>query len=175
MDLTEVVEINSAKENPKNFRPLYERYFRRIFLFILHRVSDRSLANDITSQVFLNALSNIHKYSHQGLPFSSWLFRIAINECNGHFKQKSIEYTVILDHTNFNHIAEEMDLSDEDRDHLSTALQALSFEDLELIELRFFEEMRFQEIADIKEITENNAKVRLYRALDKLRKKMNIK
>ena len=70
--------IRNAQANPDEFRLLYERYFKKIFLFILHRVGDKAIAADITSQVFLKALININKFSFRGLPFSSWLFRIAL-------------------------------------------------------------------------------------------------
>jgi RNA polymerase sigma-70 factor (ECF subfamily) len=58
----------------------------------------------------------------------------------------------------------------EDYHDLHLALSRLEADDLELLELRFFENRPFKEIAEILAITENNAKVRTYRTLDKLKK-----
>ena len=86
--------ILRSQADPEAFRPLYEKYFKRIFLFVLHRVGDKVLAADITSQVFLKALTNIKKFEFRGLPFSAWLFRIALNECNDYFR-KSSRYRIV--------------------------------------------------------------------------------
>jgi len=84
---TKIAEVNGVEEdlirksatNPESFRPLYEAYFKKIFLFILHRVGEKEIAGDLSQQVFLNALSNIGRFEFRGLPFSAWLYRIAIN------------------------------------------------------------------------------------------------
>ena len=51
--------IHQSQADPEAFRPLYEKYFKRIFLFVHHRVGDKDLTSDITSQVFLKALLKI--------------------------------------------------------------------------------------------------------------------
>lgn len=176
LDLPEEELVQAAQQNPRNFEPLYQRYFRRIFLFVFHRVGEKSLAQDITSQVFLKALSNIRSFSFRGLPFSTWLYRIAINECNMHFRKKQTSHTIILDEEHFQLMAEEMSMDfGEHQAVLGKALQSLDHSELTLIELRFFEDLKFAEIAEVLGITENNAKVKLYRILEKLRKKMNLK
>lgn len=73
--------IEAAKNDPVQFKPLYEKYFKRIFLFVYHRVEDRDITADLTSQIFLKAMQRMHQFKFRGLPFSSWLYRIAINEC----------------------------------------------------------------------------------------------
>src|ERR1041385_1203338 len=70
--------IEEAKKDPASFKWLYETYFKRIFLFIYHKVESRNEASDLTSQVFLKAMQRLHQYQSRGLPFSSWLYRIAI-------------------------------------------------------------------------------------------------
>ena len=88
----EIIEV--AKNDPTHFRPLYEKYFKRIFLFTYHRVEDRDIAADLTSQVFLKAMQRLHQFKFRGMPFSSWLYRIAINECTDYFR-KTKEQTMI--------------------------------------------------------------------------------
>ena len=95
--LNEEEAIRDAMKDPEAFRSLYEIYFKKILLFVLHRVNDKELSADITQQVFLNALSNISRYQFRGLPFSSWLYRIAVNQCNDFFRKNKKMRTVVLE------------------------------------------------------------------------------
>lgn len=79
--LDEDVLIKRSQSDPEAFKPLYEKYFKKIYLFIFHRTGDKELAGDLSQQVFLKALKGISKFQLRGLPFSAWLYRIAINEC----------------------------------------------------------------------------------------------
>ena len=165
--------IEAAKLDPSQFRVLYEKYFKRIFVFIYHRVEDRDLASDLTSQVFLKAMQRINQFTSRGLPFSSWLFRIAVNECNDYFRKTKRSKMVYVDDTSFHHLFEEMFLEDpqsqlEKKLHL--VLERLKPDELQIIELRFFEGMPFQMVAEILGISEVYAKVRTYRILDKMKK-----
>ncbi|MEM6830508.1 MAG: sigma-70 family RNA polymerase sigma factor [Bacteroidota bacterium] len=174
LETPETELIEEAKKDPEKFEPIYDRYFKQLFQFVFHRVADKSLAADLTSQVFLKALLNLKTYEHKGLPFSSWLYRIAINECNLHHRKSRTKQYVVLDDHNYNLMSEEMDLErEEDRVLLKKAISKLNTKEMEVIELRFFESLSFKEVAKILSITENNAKVKLYRALDKLKKLMN--
>jgi RNA polymerase sigma-70 factor (ECF subfamily) len=166
-------DILRSQTDPQAFRPLYEKYFKRIFLFVLHRVEDRSVAGDITSQTFLKALLNIGRFKFRGLPFSSWLFRIALNECNDYFRKNSRYRIVTIDDKAVEHLFEELtnNTREEDlRQQLPVILQRLSREELQLIELRFFDQRPFKEVADIIGITETYAKVKVYRILQKMKK-----
>ena len=129
-------------------------------------------AQDVTSQVFLKALTNLKKYQSRGLPFGSWLYRIAVSEVNNMYKANKATRALNIDTVNLNHMMNEMeeDQSDEHRQLLVESLRHLKEDDLLLVEMRFFEKRPFKEIGEILNITENNAKVRLYRAMDRLKK-----
>lgn len=168
----ENIIILQSQSDPEAFRPLYQKYFKQIFLFILHRVGDRQSASDIASQVFLKALLNIKKFQIRNLPFSAWLFRIAFNECNDFFRKNKRYRFVSIENENVQELFEELtsDTQLEDlHQRLPSILQKLGDEELQLIELRFFEQRPFKEVADILNITENNAKVKVYRALQKMK------
>jgi RNA polymerase sigma-70 factor (ECF subfamily) len=165
--------IRRTQKDPDAFRPIYEKYFRPIFLFILHRAGDRELTADLTSQVFLKAMLNIRKYEFRGLPFSAWLYRIAVNECNDFFRRSKRERTVVLEDDVVEKLYEEMfdqDVLEELKERLPHILQQLKDEELQLIELRFLESRPFKEVAEILGISENYAKVRTYRILDKMKR-----
>lgn len=165
--------ILKSQTDPEAFRDLYEKYFKRIFLFVLHRVEDKQLSADITSQVFLKALLHIKRFTFRGLPFSAWLFRIALNECNDYFRKSSRYRTVTLEDEHVGHLYDQLtggSREDDLRQQLPGILQKLSVEELQLIELRFFEQRPFKEVADIIGITETYAKVKVYRVLQKMKK-----
>lgn len=170
--LNEEDVIRNSQRNPASFKPLYEKYFRKIFLFILHRVGDKDTTADITSQVFLKALINISKYTFKGLPFSAWLFRIAINECNDYFRRHKRARVVMLEESMANSLYEELfenEAKDELKNKLPHVFERLKPDELQIIELRYMENRPFKEVADILGITENNAKIKVYRILEKMR------
>ncbi|MEO8472201.1 MAG: sigma-70 family RNA polymerase sigma factor [Chryseolinea sp.] len=165
--------IEKSKLDPQSFRSLYEKYFKRIFVFVLHRTGDKALSADITSQVFLKALLNINKYKSKGLPFSAWLFRIALNECNDYFRKNNRHRIVTMDEEMVASLHEEITAEhriEDLKNHLPAILEKLSAPDLQIIEMRFFEQRPFKEVADILGITETYAKVKVYRVLDKMKK-----
>src|SRR5579859_1230597 len=79
--------LKQSVSDPEAFRSVYEKYFNKIFSFVLRRVGDKMTTADITQQVFLKAWMGLSKFRFRGLPFSSWLYRIAINECNDYFRR----------------------------------------------------------------------------------------
>lgn len=169
--------IEKSQLDPAHFKPLYEKYFKRVFLFVHRRVGDRNTASDVTSQIFLKALLNIKKYESRGLPFSAWLYRIALNECNSFFRKLKRTRYVSLETSGVHDLAD--DVGGEHREELLArlpeALRRLSYDELQLIEFRYFERRPFKEVADILDITEANAKIRVYRVLDIIKKMLGPK
>ncbi|MCE2713547.1 MAG: sigma-70 family RNA polymerase sigma factor [Cryomorphaceae bacterium] len=176
--INEVQQIALAKVDAKHFGPLYEKYFETIFRFIFKRLGgNEAESGDLCQQTFIKAMANIDKYEDRGLNFVSWLYRIAQNEVNMFFRKQSKAYTVEIDERKFTGIIEEAGISgymtQEEQEKLMDILNEMEQEQLDLIELRFFQELSFKEIADIYSITEANAKMRVYRILEKLQKKWN--
>ena len=168
----ELVWIQRAKGNPEHFGPLYKKYHEQIFRYIHQRMDDTELAFDVTSQVFLKALKNLHKYEFRGVPFGSWLYRIAKSELYQSFRDKKARRTVSIDKVIVADIFEEFEESfnDERKAELMQALRKINEKDLALIELRYFEKRSYREIGEIINVTENNAKVKTFRALQRLKK-----
>lgn len=170
--------IEKAKKDVAAFRPLYDFYYKPIFLFVHHRVGKKDLSADLTSQVFLKALQNINRYQFRGLPFSAWLYRIALNEVTDFFRRQSKHRYVTIEEEQLNNFhIELMDNFSIDHlhDRLEEMLQRLDSDELHIIELRFFEERPFKEMAQILGISEIYSKVKTYRVLDKLRKHFTAK
>ncbi len=170
----EWLEIQAAQDNPALFRPLYNRYYEPIFRFVFRRTADEVLSADICSQIFLKAMQRLAAYDYRGVPFSAWLYRIASNEVAQYYRARTKNRVVSIEETNLGDMMEEMEEENNEQVYkqLIGALDDLKDTDLQLVEMRFFEQRPFKEIADILGITESNAKVKTYRILERLKKKL---
>jgi RNA polymerase sigma-70 factor (ECF subfamily) len=166
--------INLAKKDSRYFAPIYKRYHEQIFRFIYQRMDCIDDADDITSQVFLKALVHLPKYINKGFPFSSWLYKIALNEVNMFYRKTKKQRAINVEENEIKEIIEEANenYSDENREKLLQLLAQLEEDKLTLIEMRFFEKRSFKEISELLGITENNAKVKTYRLLEEMKKNM---
>jgi RNA polymerase sigma-70 factor (ECF subfamily) len=167
--------IRRAQKDPESFGPLYKKYHEQIFRYVYQRMDDEETAFDVTSQVFLKALNNLHRYEYRGVPFSSWLYRIAKSELYQSFRDKKAQRTVNIDSFQLFELIEEFvdDEKEENRKKLFKSLKLMKEKDMQLLEMRFFEKRSFREIGEILEITENNAKVKTFRAIEKLKQLFN--
>ncbi|UII22124.1 RNA polymerase sigma factor [Fulvivirga ligni] len=114
--------------------------------------------------------------SLEGLPFSAWLYRIASNEVNKHFNKSKRNKIFSVEEDRVFELFErtDSDFSEEQIMLLLATLKELPTETIEVLELRFFEERSFKEIAFILNIGESGAKMRLYRAVEKLKKHFKV-
>ncbi len=166
--------VQAAIKNPEYFQELYDKYFEVIFRFVHRRVEEEQLAADITADTFYEALKNLKKYTFRGLPFSAWLYRIASNEVNSFYRKSRRQLVYSLEPELISNLADQ-ELADGQManvDNLLHHMRRLPAIDIEVLELRFFEEKSFAELAFILDLTEATVKMRTYRAIEKLRKAM---
>lgn len=170
----ELVIIEAAKKNPAHFAPLYNKYYKQIFNYLYQRMDCKETAFDITSQVFLKALSNLQNYQFKGVPFASWLYRIAYNEMMLVYRNLKDKRAVNADIGDLKFICEETNepFFEEYIPIIKKLITELDEEDLILVEMRFFEKRPFKEIAEILNTTEGNAKVKMFRVIEKLKIKI---
>ena len=166
--------LKKAIENPNAFAPIYEKYYITIFRFTLQRVENEHIASEIVSDVFAKAIFNLKKYKFKGAPFSAWLYRVAYNEIVTLYRKQKRNRTVNIPDGSWSLLESEEDEKKEDNSlsikQLKQSLQKLKSNEVELIEMRFFEERAFKEIGEILEITTENARVKTHRAIKKLQK-----
>jgi RNA polymerase sigma-70 factor (ECF subfamily) len=169
--------IESSKKDPRAFGELYEKYFDRIFNYIYRQTDDEELAGDLCSQTFVNALNNINRYEFRGFPFSAWLYKIAGNEVNKHYRKNKGNKIFSIEELKVRELVEQGtdDWDEELITQLIRYMNELPTDMIQVLELRFFEDKDFKEIAFILDMTESGAKMRTYRALDKLRTNFNLK
>lgn len=176
--------VAQARQDPRAFGKLFDRYYEPIFGYILHRTANAALAQELTSDTFYKALDKLWTFRWRGLPFSSWLYRIASNEVNAHYRRYRNYHTSLLDDYR-DRLADE--LTETDRELL--AAEALLEEDVffrelhrqiaalkpkyqEVITLRFFEDKKIGEIAEILGKSAGTVKSLLHRALAQLRDRL---
>jgi RNA polymerase sigma-70 factor (ECF subfamily) len=169
--------LEKSKRDPNAFGALYEKYYERIFNFIYRQTDDEELTADLSSQTFLNALRNVNKFEYRGVPVSAWFYRIASNEVNKHYRKIKRDKVFSIEEIKIRELIEEGDegWDEEVTKRLLEYLKDLPTDMLEVLELRFFEDKEFNEIAFILDITESGAKMRTYRALDRLRRRFNLR
>jgi len=179
-DINEKELIKMAQRDPEVFGNLYDRYYPQIFGYILKRTANLETTQDITSETFLKALKNIWQFRWQGLPFSSWLYRIATNEITNYFRKNGKIKTVSLQETSelkssLNNPHEEYLMAEEELEKnqnflfVKNKILALSSEYQEVITLKFFEKKQIKEIAEILNKKTGTVKSLLSRGLEKLR------
>lgn len=167
----EEAEIDAARGNPAKFAPLYNRYYARILGFVYQRVETKDDAYDITAQTFIAALENIGKYKSLGVPFSAWLFRIALNELSSYYRKSKVRQSINIDDTQvvdvLTELGEENSAITDAR--LMKAMQQLEPSEIQLLEMRFFDKRPFKEVCEVLNISETAAKARVYRLLERLK------
>lgn len=168
----EQVWITQAKSDPSKFEPLYRKYYSPILRYLMQRSEDEEMAHDVASQVFVKALKNLNQFEFRGVPFGSWLYRIAKSELYQQYRERQSSRTVRMDNLQiptFDELFSDRQEAEENRLKLLSSLKMLRPEHVKLIEMRFFEQLSFKEIGESLGLTENNAKVKTFRALEKLR------
>ena len=87
----------AQQQDTQAFAQLYEAYFDKIYRYIALRMRNETEAEDLTQQVFMKMLHSISSYKVKGVPFSSWLYRIAHNQVVDFLRQKNKKATVDIE------------------------------------------------------------------------------
>jgi RNA polymerase sigma-70 factor (ECF subfamily) len=173
--------VKRAQHSREAFGELYELHYQRIFNYAVKRTSNVQIALDITSVTFMKAFSQIKKYRWRDIPFAAWLYRIAGNEINDHFRREgrrpaSIEQIAELADTN-DYIDEINQAEEELSRHEEFLLLRQKLAELptmyqEVIVLKFFEKKKIREMVNILGKKEGTIKSLIHRGLKKLKEKM---
>lgn len=153
------------------FACLYDAHVDQIYGFIYRRVGDRQLAEDLTSDVFLRAYRSISRFTWQGVGIGAWFTTIARNRVTDHFK--SARARLERPTETFAEEADEDPPDDPVRlalhgdmaEALGAAIEELSADHREIIELRFVQGLSVSESALAMDRTEGAIKALQYRAL----------
>ena len=147
--------VLAAQQDRKKFSALYNKYFKEIFLFILKKTADETLAAELSSNTFMKAMVNLTKYRDMGFPFSSWLYRIASNEVYKYYRDNNkVQEVEINDRDAVTFLGElEIDDNTNHVNHLMKCLSEMKDDQSDLIEMRYFEKLSFNLSKLISEIS----------------------
>jgi RNA polymerase sigma-70 factor, ECF subfamily len=172
----EVTRIFKAKKDIREFDYLYRKYFPKINNFVFHRVCDEDVKNEIVSNVFFKAMKKLNMFrifDVNKVTFSAWLYRIAVNEINQYFRN-SKRHINLKNSYKHNYVEPVKDEKQPiNYEIVKNYMQNLSDTDQNLISLRYFEKQSYQELSEIFKKSEGALKVKLHRALNKLRDSMS--
>jgi len=158
--------IEAAKADPARFLDLYDRHVDRVYAYVSRRAGSRSVAEDVTSAVFEQALSNIGKFEWRGVPFAAWLFRIAANALADHWKREGRD-----SHELPADVPDEREHQElERRVSLFQLVDRLPEAQRQVIQMRFVEERSIREVAAALARSEGAIKQLQLRAIETLRK-----
>jgi RNA polymerase sigma-70 factor (ECF subfamily) len=155
---------------------IYEENFDKIYRYIVLKIGDRAEAEDMTQQVFLNALKSISSYRYKGMPFSSWLFRIAHNQVVDYYRKKKRSATVPLDENiaaGYDNPGRETERKME-IEQMTVATKQLTRAQQEVISLRFAGELSIAEVARVMKKSEGAIKALQHSAIASLRRIMSV-
>jgi RNA polymerase sigma-70 factor (ECF subfamily) len=166
----------AQQHDQEAFAQLYEEYFDKIYRYVALKIGDRMEAEDITQQVFLNAIKAISSFRWRGIPFSAWLFRIAHNQVVDYLRRKTKRPTMPLDESL---VASDYDPQliagrKLDIERLYSAAGKLTPAQQEVISLRFAGELPIAQVAKIMGKSEGAVKALQHSAIVALRKTLSV-
>ncbi len=164
--------------SPTNLEELgqsYDKFFPKIYRFLYYRTNEKEVAEDLTSQTFLKAVEKFHKFSPEKGTFQSWLYRVARNTLIDHYRtnKKTLNLEDVIGLSTDENIPEKAQ-KQLNLEELQEALNILNDAQREIVILRVWDDLPYQEIAAIVGKTESNCKVIFSRSVQKLQTHINI-
>ncbi len=186
-DFTDVTKTNTecdlierAKSDPDSFGELYELYYSRILNYTYRRIPDIGVAEEITSNTFFHVLKALPKY-RQKTTFRAWIYRIATNEIKMYWRssknrrEREQDYHIIIDIDRIFFLLHEIESEDEREEKkrlflkLHESLDAIPEKYRNVLILRYFEELKYDEIARVIGKRVGTVKSLAHRGLKRLR------
>ncbi len=198
MDITPKVSKNTQEDRElvaaakrgeaRAFEVLLKKYRKSVYYMLLKMVKNPDDAEDLTQEAFAKAFNSIEKFDSK-FAFSTWLFRIATNNCIDFIRKKRVQ-TVSIDSPmeTDDGSAMRIDVRDDDLDpnesllkeqrkrYLGMAIDRLPEKYRELVDLRYFKELSYEEVANELNIPLGTVKAQLFRARELLNQELkNLK
>ena len=183
LETTQEVEWVKASQRGDTlaFNRLVLKWERSVYNLNLRMLQDPDEAAEVTQDVFLSAFQAIRRFQHTA-KFSTWLYRIACNQCLSRLRQRpqAIHYSLddgrpgnpVHQRLPAHDSHEELFLNEEQGTRVRQALVSLSPDQRAVVELKFFQELTFEEIAEVVQIPVSTVKSRLYSGLEVLKTKL---
>ena len=169
--------MNIGEEQTYTFREVYDDVLPVLFKVVFHIIRDRSIAEDLCQEAFI-------RYYNKKIPLPNiqesryWLIRVAKNLAFNYLKRKAREINAVdkmkLEGQEVQSDSQDELLKEETISVVKTALDSLPVRYKSVLILKEYGELSYKEIAKILRISENNVKIRVFRARGLLEKKLNM-
>ena len=181
--LTSVLSDQELVKNYLNgdntsFETLLMRHKSRVFAFIMSKIRNKDLSEDIFQDTFIKVINSLQrgKYNEEG-KFLPWIMRIAHNLVIDHFRKESKmknirpsdEFNIFDLISNGNRAQDEEMIRKRVHTDLNKLIQDLPEDQMEVLRMRYFEDMSFKKISEITGVSINTALGRMRYALINLR------
>lgn len=162
--------LRRAQEGDKEaLDKLIRRYYDKIYAYCYHKTNDSGAAEDICQDTFISMLEHLGEYKHYN-KFLNFLYVIAGNKCKDYFKKKKPVYLDEIPEDKLQNGQQQSDL--EDGVLIKELVNNLPGELREVIILRFYQELKYQDIARILQISNSLVKYRVKKAISYLQAEM---
>jgi len=177
-DSEEKVEMDAKKD--ERFKSVYQKYRTRLYWYVFRKISRTGKAEDITADVFLKLYENWSKVkgrSDKGI--AAWIYTVARNASIDHLRKEGRRSVRSIDNEEIDSAAKVYDdfvedaMKEEEIAMVCGALEVVSDDEREVIKLRFEEDLRFNEIAEVVGRKEGACKMMFYRSIRKIKDKLN--
>jgi RNA polymerase sigma-70 factor (ECF subfamily) len=175
--------LKDIANDPQQFGELYDAFYGKIFGYAFRRTASYDAAKDIAAETFLRAYTGLGAFRWRNISVLHWLYRIATNEINKHFRAAAYaptslarvqeEYGIAL--TDYSNAETERIRLEEDLDRhrafvkLNDLVRSLDLKYQDVISLRYYEQKSIRDIAIVLGKKEGTVKSLLSRGIDKLR------
>jgi RNA polymerase sigma-70 factor (ECF subfamily) len=175
-EVTNEMPVNAVQPLSRDtFTHLYRRYVTPIYSYVYSRVGNRDEAEDLTGQVFIEALEGLERYEEQG-KVAAWLFTIAHRRVVDYYRshREELPFDEALDSPIDVPSPEARAIHQERLTQLADLVDDLDEEKRELLQLRFVAGLSYREIGEVVGHSEETVKKAIYRLLDYLRTRWSI-
>ena len=159
------------------FEAIYERYYKNVYNYICFRINNHSDSEELTSDVFENAIRKFHTYRPEIAPVEAWLIGVAKNVITDYLRRKKRKTLIplddILELVSLDRRPEEVVVFDEDNRALIRAMTTLNDTERQVLSMKFATDLKNCEIAEILNISDSNVGVIVHRSVRKLKKIMD--
>jgi RNA polymerase sigma-70 factor (ECF subfamily) len=152
---------------------LFERYHKPLFAYLFHQTGNQEESEDLMQSVFYIMLKKRQSFSPEGI-FRAWMYQIARNTMiNSVKKSRKMVYKEKLPENETNFIVTDTEKSIDQKERklqLEIAISRLPADQKEVLILSKYQELPYKEIASILKTTEANVKIKVFRAVQELKK-----
>jgi RNA polymerase sigma factor (sigma-70 family) len=166
-----------AGHDAQAFAELYDQYYGRVYTYARYRCNDDRTAEDLTAQVFEKLLVSITNFSPEQGSFEPWLFGLVRHVVGNHLRRQRLmawlPWEALLNRSAPDPSPEEITIEHDLEAELIRVLPTLKGRERDLIGLRYAGGLTNRQIAELVGLSEQNVRVIIFRAIEKLRRRLD--